>query len=205
MPRKPPPSGSLVSRDHLLFAVIGLLVGFITGYLLHETMAARQAAPRTAGAALDPGDGTPGPPGSPEPPMEAINRLRRHVEENPRDAEAVLLLANMNFEIRNWPRARELYTQYLGLDPENPDVITDLGVCHRELGEFKQALELFARAQALAPEHWQSRYNEVVVLAFDLDRPDAAAETLQELQRLQPENPSVAQLAEEVARRRGSA
>ncbi len=192
-----------MNRDNLLFAAIGVLFGFIAGYLLHEVMAARQpplrpaaaaaAAPATATAAAEEGGGD-----TEAGPMADIARLREYVQQNPNDADAVLTLGNLNFEIRNWSRASELYAHYLTLVPDSPDVITDLGVCFRELAQFDRALELFDRAQALAPEHWQSLYNEVVVRAFDLKQPEAARETLQRLKALQPDNPSVVRLAAEV-------
>jgi tetratricopeptide (TPR) repeat protein len=139
------------------------------------------------------------------PQMAEIQRLRDLVEKNPNDADAVLSLANLNFDIKNWARARELYERRLTLKPGDPDVMTDMGVCYRELGDFQQALGLFNQAQALAPDHWQSRYNKVVVLAFDLKDYDGAQKVLDELQRLQPGNPSIAELAAEVARRRSAA
>jgi len=206
-----------MNRDHLLFLTIGALAGFIAGYLLHEVMAARQPPPRwaaAAGPAAAAAGMAPGPGGAAmagaaaaggAPAMEEIQRLREHVEKNPDDAEAVLLLANLNFDIRSWQRARELYERYLKLRPGNADVMTDLGVCLRELGEFQRALALFREAEAVAPDHWQARYNQVVVLAFDLQDLTAAGEALAELRRLQPANPSVEELAAEIERRRRAA
>ena len=137
--------------------------------------------------------------------MAEIQRLREYVEKNPNDADALLLLANLNFDIKNWGRARELYERRLALKPGDPDVLTDMGVCYRELGEFQKALALFDQAETLAPDHWQSRYNKVIVLAFDLKDYLGAQKVLDELQRLQPQNPSIAELAAEVARRRSAA
>ena len=206
-----------MNRDNVLFVTIGLLAGFIGGYLMRDVMAARQ--PAFAGATAEaggpaeptatrdlpmpPAGGAGGPGGGPQ--MAEIQRLREHVEKNPNDAEAVLLLANLNFDIKNWARARDLYAHHLELKPADPDVLTDLGVCYRELGDFQRALQLFDQAEKLAPAHWQSRYNKVVVLAFDLKDYAGAQKVLDELQRLQPQNPSIAELAAEVARRRGAA
>lgn len=192
-----------MNRDQALFALIGVLTGFIAGYLMHEVMAARQPALRVPSAAQvqNPHLNAGSDPASAQ--MAEIARLTSRVEQNPDDAQAVLVLANLNFEIRNWERARDLYSRYLTLEPENPDVITDLGVCFRELGQFDRALELFDRAQALAPEHWQSLYNEVVVRAFDLGQPETAGETLERLRALQPDNPSVERLASEVGQLAG--
>ena len=105
----------------------------------------------------------------------------------------------------NYARAKELYERYLTLRPAEPGVLTDLGVSLRGLGQFQEAMARFEEAQKLESDHWQSLYNEVVVLAFDLkDMPKAQA-VLRRLRQLQPDNPEVTRLAEEVARRGGSA
>ena len=130
-----------------------------------------------AGVAGPAGAGGPvGPGGAGGPAMADILRLREQVEKNPNDADAVLTLANLNYDIRNWERARELYEQYLKLRPPHPDVLTDLGVSLRGLKRFPEAMARFEEAQRLQDGHWQSLYNEVVVLAFDLkDMPQGAA------------------------------
>jgi cytochrome c-type biogenesis protein CcmH/NrfG len=214
-----------MNKDNLIFAVFGILVGFISGYLMHEVVASRQpprltpelraqiampgedptapgAGPTDArGADLGMGGGAPGS----GPAMEQVQQLRAYVEQNPDDADAVLQLANMNFDIRNWTRAVELYNQYLKLRPGDANVLTDLGVAYQASQEYDQALATFDEAQKLAPDNWKAYYNEVIVLAFDLKRFDDAERVLAELQRLQPGNPDVQRLADEVSRRRNAA
>jgi hypothetical protein len=224
-----------LNKDNLLYTVIGILMGFISGYLIKDMMLTRQpprltpelraqialegenpAQPAGGGAAAEgPTDArtadTSNPamggvaPGGGGPMNAEVAQLKQYVEQHPDDADAVLKLANLNFDIRNWPRAQELYTQFLKLRPNNPDVLTDLGISYRETQKFDQALESFREARKLAPDHWQSYYNEVVVLAFDLKRYDEAGPLLQELQRMQPSNPEVAKLADAVARQRSAA
>lgn len=225
-----------MNKDNLIFAIIGILVGFISGYLMHEVIANKQpprltpelraqiampgedpmagpadnrvsdVAPGAGGdtAASAPG-GMPGGVGPAPAGMEEVQQLRAYVEQNPNDADAVLQLANLNFDIRNWMRAEELYRQYLKLRPGDPNVMTDLGISYRESRKFDEALAQFDEAQKLAPDHWQSYYNEVVVLAFDLKRFDEADRVLAELQRLQPGNPDVARLADAVSKQRSAA
>jgi Flp pilus assembly protein TadD len=224
-----------VNKDNLLFAVIGILLGFLAGYLSHEAMAARQP-PRlrpgdaAAAAAMGAADGSDantagnagnagsavtgmagtagaaaGPGGGPGAPMAAIQQLREYVEKNPNDADAVLKLANANFDVHRWDRARDLYAQYLKLRPNQADILSDLGITYRELGKYQEALEQFVKAQKLAPDHWQSRYNQAVVLGIDLKRYDDAKRILAEIEKLQPGNPEVARLAAEVDRRRKAA
>jgi cytochrome c-type biogenesis protein CcmH/NrfG len=221
-----------VNKDNLLFATLGILFGFIAGFLLQEVMAARQPPRRVAGetaaadasaapqgsadasgaggsgampgvgadAAAAPGGGAPG-----QPPMAAVLELRTYVEQHPNDADAVLKLANLNFDIQNWPRARDLYTHYLELRPAEPNTLTDLGITYRQLKQYDQALDLFGKAQKIAPDHWQSRFNAVIVLAFDLKKYAAAEGVLAELRRLQPTNPDVEKLAAEVDRQKRAA
>jgi Flp pilus assembly protein TadD len=218
-----------LNKDNLLYSVVGILIGFVSAYLLFEAMATRQpprltpelrariAMPgenpaeasgggptdaRTADTA-NPGMGSVAPGGGPA--MEQIQQLRAYVEQNPNDADAVLQLANLNFDIQNWLRAQELYSHYLKLRPASPDVLVDLGVTYQKTQQFDQALERFREARTMAPQHWMSYYNEVVVLAFNLKRYDEAAKILEQLQRLQPGNPEVARLAEAVARQRSAA
>lgn len=204
-----------MTRDNLLFTVVGVLFGFISGYFLHEVVAQHQpprlvqgamvgspTAGTVAGAApAGPAPGSAAPSAVPGQPTAEVARLRAWVAENPNDADAVLTLANLNYDIKDWRRASELYQQYLALRPNSPDVLTDLGVCARQLGEQEVALGYFDQAQALAPDHWPSRFNEVVVLAFDLGDFAAARVLITEMRELQPGNPDLERLAAEVERR----
>jgi hypothetical protein len=138
------------------------------------------------------------------PAMAEIQQLRDYVASHPKDADAVLKLANLNFDISNWGRARDLYAQYLGLRGPNPDVLTDLGTCYRQLRDFNGALEQFRRAEQLSPSHWKSRFAEVVVLAFDLNQRDAADQAFAKLQAVAPAQPEVARLGDALRQRRGT-
>lgn len=209
-----------MNKDHVLFLVIGLLGGFLLGYVGHEVMASRQPAPaRVAAAGGDPGGRPTAPPmagggaapfagaggdAGGGPAMEQVQQLRAYVEKNPNDANAVRELANLNYDINNWQRAAELYEHYLTLVPDEVDVLTDLGACLRNMGKPAEALAALQRAKSKAPEHWQARYNEVLILGFDLGRMDEAAVAVAELKRLQPSNPEVTRLADEIERRRAA-
>ena len=209
-----------MSRDHFLFLVIGLLSGFIAGYLVHESMSNRQPAPLWHGAGTAQAPAQPGNPsaGAASAPaagttqgagpqamaaMEQVQRLRAYVEENPTDLDALRSLANMNYDIANWQRAAELYERLLDQKADDVDAMTDLGACYRNLGRFDDALRLFRQAREQKPSHWQARYNEILVIAFDQGNPQGAVESLTELKKMQPENPDVNRLAAELERRLG--
>lgn len=207
----------------MISALMGVLLGFILAYLGFEAMSARQPArfvpgstapgvtadPNVAGSQAAPAPGAQNPGAAPGagagPAMAEVQEMQNRIDRDPNDADAVLALANMSFDIQNWPKARDLYARYLELRPGNPDILSDLGVTYRELKDYDKALELFEQAQTVAPDHWQSRFNEVIVLAFDLKKFDEADKVLEELRRMQPGNADVERLASEVNRQRGAA
>lgn len=192
-----------MTRDHLLFLVGGLLGGFVLGYLGHEVVAARQpprlntTVGQSQAAEALPGRVAPGTT------MPEVDRLRAAVEANPDDADSVLALANANFDIGNWGRAIKLYEHYERLRPGDANVLTDLGVCLREAGQVDAAVARFRQAGERDPAHWQSRFNLAIVLASDQHDYAAAEAVIADLRRLQPGNPDVERLAQEIARLRG--
>lgn len=196
-----------MSRDNVLFIVLGILIGFISGYLLHEVMASRQPPRLVHG---DPGQAAAAPAPQPQSPDAAalareMRALEQRVAADPEDADAVLGLASLSFEMGAWNRCAEMYERHAELRPGDPDILSDLALCYREMGRTERALEALDRAQELDPGHWRSRFNEVVILAIDRRDFDAAERVLDELRTLQPNNPDVDALAAEVARRRRGA
>jgi Flp pilus assembly protein TadD len=204
-----------VKQETALHVLLGLLVGFIAGYLVHEAMIIRQPARLVHGDASSPSTPSPAAAPSPAPPMGAggrdpmaeIQQLRDQVAKNPDDAEAIVRLASMNYMIQKWDRAAELFERYLTLRPNGDqaaDVMSDLGACYRGLQQPDKAIAMFDRVIAARPDHWQALYNKAYVLAFDLRRFDQADQILGTLRQMQPGNQEVEGLAAEVARLRTS-
>lgn len=200
-----------MNRNDALFLVIGLLVGFIGGYLMQDVMADRQPPRLVHGEGGVAANGAAMPAEAPagagaqaqlQQRMEEIQSLERRVQSNPDDADAILRLANLNFDIENWSRCVEMYERYLKLRPATPDLLSDMGVCYRGIGQLDHALELFDQAHTMDPDHWPSRFNEAVVLGIDRNDYDAAEQVIAELRSLQPNNPQVEALAQEIERRR---
>lgn len=202
-----------MSRDNYLFIVIGVLVGFIAGYLLQEVMADRQP-PR-----LVHGDDTAAPPAvagaaGGQAPSDAEARMRALVEEmrglesylaeNPEDAEATLRLGTLSIEVGNWAGCVQALERYVELRAETPDLLSDLGICYSGIGSDQRALELFDRAQEIEPDHWQSRFNEAMVLGLEMEDFAAADRVIEELRALRPADPQVDRLVQEIERRRSA-
>lgn len=218
-----------MTKDNLIFAAFGLMLGFVTAWLMFEKVTLRQpprAVPgqTVAGAPTGPqsGPGPAAPGGAPSGVQEDMNRveqLQQQLQADPNNPDIILQLAHASYDLAQqvpnpagarpvWMQARDLYTRYVELrpqDPELPNILSDLGVSYQELGEYDQALEIFRRVQGMAPDHWQSLYNQVVVLAFSKKEIDEAKKVLVELQRVQPNNPDVQRLAAAVEEQRNAA
>ncbi|HRC87477.1 MAG TPA: tetratricopeptide repeat protein, partial [Thermoanaerobaculia bacterium] len=122
--------------------------------------------------------------------IQQLDRARPLLEKcqqlQPGDSNTLLALANLYFDTKEWALARDRYQEYLKTDPGNPDVRTDLGVSFLNLGDSKQALQIFEQVQSEHADHWASLYNQVVVLAFHLHDMPAARAALERLRKLAP-------------------
>lgn len=203
-------------RDHALSGLAGLLVGFVAAYFLFENVGSQQPPRRAfhgeggaAQAAPPPSTGAAtasGAAGAPRAPfMEAVNRIQAQIDAAPDDPEPRRALGNLYFDAGLWPQAEAAYRGYLELRPDDPDALTDLGVSLYQQRSFEEALTQFRRAHELAPDHWESRFNEALVLAFGLGRFEEAEAVVEELRRLQPGNPNIESLATGIEEQKSAA
>ena len=104
-------------------------------------------------------------------------------------------MGNVYFDAERWQDSRVWYERSLAAAPDDVNVMTDLAIVHRNLGQPQQSLELLDRALELAPGHWQALYNKVVVYHFDLHQHDDAEAALRALQQLKQSDPSIPDLS----------
>jgi len=192
-------------RNPWFTLILGLMAGLIIGYVLAE----RQSVPPAK--AIRPG---PNPQAAqaeelPEghPPVDGASgagaqRLRQQVAEiegllaaDPDDAGLLAAMGNIYFDASRWSEARDWYEKSLQVSSGDPNVLTDLAVVHRNLGEFQRTIELLDQAIAINSGHWQAWYNKVVVYQFDLHEHDAAANALKTLQDLKKNNTAIPDLS----------
>jgi len=207
-------------RNPLITAIAGLLVGFFVGFVVGQ---GQPAAPAPQ-AAADPHAGVPGAPpltGAQNPPpdggrtaatgnpqlMEQARELDRLLAQDANNYAHLVQMGNVQYDMQNYPKAADYYEKARAIKDDSPDVMTDLGVCYREMRKSEKAIELFDMAADAAPEHWQSRYNAVVVRLFDMSDLGGAQGELDKLQRLRKERPDLgipdlSGLEQEIAKRK---
>jgi tetratricopeptide (TPR) repeat protein len=114
-----------------------------------------------------------------------VNELKRLLQEEPNDDRVLAALGNLHYDAGMWQQAAGYYQRAVDIRP-NADMLTDLGVCYRELGDYERALDIFSRAHTLDPAHWQSLYNTMVVAAFDVGRIGVAQQALEAIEAIDP-------------------
>ncbi|HEX6851837.1 MAG TPA: tetratricopeptide repeat protein [Candidatus Polarisedimenticolaceae bacterium] len=127
------------------------------------------------------------------PMVQVVNTLKKRLQDDPKDLDAAMQLAHLHHDAGMWQQAIPFYERALEIRPGDPDLLTDLGICHQELKAFDKALDLFGRASKASASHWQSLYNTVVVglQVGDLPR---AREALTRLEQVNPQAPNLASL-----------
>jgi hypothetical protein len=199
-------------KNPIITAVAGVLLGFFVGWIVGQGQAvAPPAAPSAAAAVEDPHAGVPGAPplagqpqGQPEGGrtgatgnpqlMEQARQLETLLAQDPNNYDTLVQMGNLHYDMGNFVRAREFYERARAIRDDSPDLLTDLGVCYRD-ADPRKALDMFSRAAALSPTHWQSRFNSMVVLFNDLKDAAGARRQLEELKRLQATVPGIPPLA----------
>jgi len=174
----------------ILYVVIALLVGFISGATVGILWVTR-GGEKTA-MVQKPSMATPGAP-APAPSTRSsiettsqIQTLKEIVKKDPKNLPAWVELGNLYFDTDQPKEAIEAYKQYLASKPDNPDVRTDMGIMYRKLGEFDKAIEEFKKAAQSDPKHINSRYNLGLVLLHDKQDMKAAIKAWEDYLKVDP-------------------
>ncbi len=165
-PAAPQPKAYVRRETALLIALGALALGFFGGVFF---------AVYKAGPAVKGGMGGGMPPAATQRDLQdQIAGLEAETRQNPSNAAAWIELGNAYFDTEQVKKSIDAYRKALELQPNNADVVTDMGVMLRKDGRPKEAVEAFDRAIAINPRHEISRLNKGIVLLHDLqDGPGA--------------------------------
>ena len=155
--------------------------------------------PRARGSAPPPRQNAPhGPAGKTVPFMEKLEGYKRRLKQDPDDIEALVFLANANFDIQRFETAEKLYLRALEVDPDNVHIRTDLASAYRNLGNSAKAVETLRGALKINPNHEVALYNLGVILLNDRGDPRGAADAWERLIRINPNDPLADSLREKI-------
>ena len=123
--------------------------------------------------------------------MEQERDLEKLLAKEPNSYELLSQMGNTQFDLGNYAKATSFYEKARAIRSDSPDLFTDLGVCYKETGQPRKAIELFQQAMKLSPSHWQSRYNAATVLVLDLNDAQGAKAELDKLKQVKAEHPEL--------------
>jgi cytochrome c-type biogenesis protein CcmH/NrfG len=209
-----------MKKETVLTAVVFFVVGFLAGYIADAQMNWSGRQKSTVAAMPDaasemPGGVAPGaaqaggmPSGLPEghPAIDSssiLKQLQEEAEQNPKNPDPPLRLANFLYDRRQYQQAIEWYQKSLAIDPKNVNARTDLGTAYFYLGQGQQALKEYNKSLSIDPNHKPTLLNMVVVNLEGTHDLAAAQRAWDRLHNLDPSNPALPSLKQKLDAARG--
>ena len=190
-------SFELMTRENLLFAIIGLLGGFIIGFMFASSMSQRQAP--VASTQNLPAD---------HPPLSSdqsdqqkvfadVQVAMKKAREEPENFEAQIAAARLEYQIQRFDEAIEFLLKANQVKPGDFDTIAALGMVNLDAGHYAQSMKWYKVALMKKPD-------DIPVLdgfcAAALGAGDVkeAEEAIVKLEKLDPQNVDLTQFRDKL-------
>src|SRR3989440_12067253 len=198
-----------MTRDNLLFAIIGILLGFIAGFLLASNITQREAAQR-AGALTTQGSQSL-PPNHPQVPvgdqtageggqqmLASVQTAMKQARENPNDFEAQLTAAKLEYQIGRYDQAIEYLLAANKIKPKDFGTMAMLGVANLDASHFDASEKWYRAALQVKPDDMPALDGLCAAL---LSKNDAkgAEEQINKLAKIDPNNQDLPQFREKLS------
>ena len=144
-----------MTRDNFLFAIIGILLGFIVGFMLHGVMSERDAERAAASTTQrqqplppdHPPIGSNGSTNDSQQSMEQVQQTIGRARSNPKDFDAQVAAASLEYQIGQFDEAIKFLLTANQLKPDNYDVLVSLGTANMDAEHWDAAEKWFKAAQ----------------------------------------------------------
>lgn len=198
-----------MTRDNLLFAIIGILIGFIIGFMLANSILTREAALRAAPltAAQQSGNLPPNHPpvegagdqsGNGQQMLGQVQEAMKQAREQPDNFDAQLTAAKLEYQIQRFDQAIEYLLIANKLKPNDFNVLGMLGVANMDAGHFEAAEKWYRAALIKKPDDIPVLDGLCAVL---LSKGDAkgSEEAINKLAKVDPTNQDLQQFRDKLA------
>ena len=183
-----------MNRDNLLFAIIGLLLGFIVGFMLHGVMSQRDVPSRATAGSTQQGQLPPNHPpvggdsgGDPQQVFQQVQAAMKEAREKPNDFDAQVLAAKLEYQVQRYDQAIEYLLKANQLRPDNFEVLVMLGVANLDAGHFDKAETWYRAALAKKPDDMPALDGFCAVLLSE-GKVKPAEEAINKLAKIDPTN-----------------
>ncbi|MBW2052615.1 MAG: tetratricopeptide repeat protein [Deltaproteobacteria bacterium] len=188
-----------MKKSNVIIAVfIAFVLGFVSGLLW---AAFKGSPPGLAPMAKVDSSLAPGP--SSDEVQRTMAFLEKRIQKDPNNFEALIEAGNFSFDHDLYDKAKKYYGMALKISPNEPDVLTDLGITYRRTGDSKKAISLFKQARKVDPSHQNSAMNLGIVLFHDLKDKKGALEAWEDYLALNPKDDRAEMIRKVVNQLRG--
>ena len=188
-----------MNKDNLMFAIIGLLLGFIIGFMAHSVLSQHESAPQTQSM----------PPNHPpvggdqagdtgQQMLASVQTAMKQARENPNDFDAQVTAAKLEYQIQRYDQAIEYLLAANKLKPTDFGTLGMLGVANMDAGHFDAAEKWYRAALLKKPDDMPVLDGLCAVLLSKGDA-KAAEEAINKLAKLDPTNQDLPQFREKLA------
>src|SRR5215208_5578408 len=138
-----------MSRENLLFAIIGILLGFIVGFMYASSMAQKSAVQTASSSQTMPADHPPvGAQNAPDPQKmrEEVAASLEKARREPNNFEAQVKAAELYYQIQRYDPSIELLLKANQLRPDDYQTIVALGLVNLDAGHYDIAEKWYKAA-----------------------------------------------------------
>ena len=194
-----------MNRENLLFAIIGILLGFIVGFMFASSMSQKAAQTQTAAASQNlPADHPPvggqgGQSGMDAAAMrEQVTAQIEKARNEPQNFEAQVKAAELYYQIQRYDQAIEFLLKANQLKPADYETVVVLGLVNLDAGHYDQAEKWYRAALKMKSDDVRVLAG---VAAATLEKGDAkGAETaIAELEKFDPNSQDLPQFKQKLA------
>ena len=195
-----------MSRENILFAIIGILFGFIVGFMFASSMSQKMASPQgTAASQGMPADHPPvgGSGGGqnaqdPQAVREQVTASLEKARSEPNNFEAQVKAAELYYQIQRYDQAIEFLLKANQLKPTDYRTVVILGMVNLDAGHYDTAEKWYRAAMKM-------KSDDVMVLAglaaATLEKGDATAaeDAIAKLEKVDPSSVDLPQFRDKLA------
>lgn len=185
-----------MTRENFLFAIIGVLLGFILGFMLHGVMSQRDAERASASTQQRPQLPTDHPPidnagsGNPQQTMEEVQGTIAKARNNPKDFDAQIMAARLEYQIQQYDEAIKFLLTANQLKPDNYDVLVMLGEANMDAQHWDASEKWYKAAQTKNPKDVAVAAS-LAFVALQRGDANAAERAIASLEKLSPDSPDL--------------
>lgn len=193
------------NTDLYLFGLICLVIGFFLGYFFRGSEQARTPATSASAPMSAPAANLPSPPMGGIDFEQQASILKMQLKTNPREVTTLLHLGNLYYDHQRWSEAISYYEQALELQPDNPDMRTDMATAYYYNGDPQRAAGEYEKVLKNHPNYPNTLFNLGIVRLDGLKDPKGAIDAWERLLRANPPADQAEKARQQIARARQAA